>query len=122
MTVFDLAVEEVKEVQPGHVVVIKRRGTISEQPFTPPLPKGVVLVRADLLLARQRRRHLPGAQALGGRLADQVLRAIGHNWADTVFSFIPNTAEVAYYGLMSALRTAARRGQGGDPQGEPEGG
>jgi amidophosphoribosyltransferase len=35
-----------------------------------------------------------------------VIKAIDHDWANTVFSFIPNTAEVAYYGLMSALRTA----------------
>jgi amidophosphoribosyltransferase len=51
-----------------------------------------------------------------------VLKAIDNNWADTVFSFIPNTAEVAFYGLMSALRTAApRRGEGRDHDGEPRG-
>jgi len=110
MTVFDLAVEEVKEVQPGHVVVIKRRGSISEQPFTPALPKAscsferIYFSRGnDVDIYRER-------QALGGRLAEQVLRAIDRNWSDTVFSFIPNTAEVAYYGLMSALR-ALRRGE-----------
>jgi amidophosphoribosyltransferase len=110
MTVFDLAVEEVKEVQPGHVVVIKRRGSISEQPFTPVLPKAscsferIYFSRGnDVDIYRER-------QALGGRLAEQVLRAIDRNWSDTVFSFIPNTAEVAYYGLMSALRTL-RRGE-----------
>jgi len=110
MTVFDLAVEEVKEVQPGHVVVIKRRGSISEQPFTPALPKAscsferIYFSRGnDVDIYRER-------QALGGRLAEQVLRAIDRNWSDTVFSFIPNTAEVAYYGLMSALRTL-RRGE-----------
>jgi amidophosphoribosyltransferase len=47
-------------------------------------------------------------QALGGRLAGQVLKAVNHEWADTVFSFIPNTSEVAYYGLMSALRSLRR--------------
>jgi amidophosphoribosyltransferase len=110
MTVFDLAAREVREVQPGHAVVIKRRGAISEQPFTPALPKAscsferIYFSRGnDLDIYRER-------QALGGTLADQVLKAIDHNWADTVFSFIPNTAEVAYYGLMSALRTR-RRGE-----------
>jgi amidophosphoribosyltransferase len=47
-------------------------------------------------------------QALGGGLADQVIKSIGGDWANTVFSFIPNTAEVAYYGLMSALRARRR--------------
>ncbi len=47
-------------------------------------------------------------QALGGQLATQVLQAIKHEWGNTVFSFIPNTAETAFYGLMSALRTQRR--------------
>ncbi len=108
MTVFDLDLEQVKEVQPGHVVVIKRRGTLTENPFTAPLPRAscsferIYFSRGnDFDIYRER-------QALGGRLADQVIRSIGHDWANTVFSFIPNTAEVAYYGLMSALRTRRR--------------
>ncbi len=108
MTVFDLAVGDVKEVQPGHAVVIKRRGTISEQPFTAPLPRAscsferIYFSRGnDVDIYRER-------QALGGKLAAQVLKAIDNDWADTVLSFIPNTAEVAYYGLMSALRSIRR--------------
>jgi amidophosphoribosyltransferase len=108
MTVFDLAAGDVREVQPGHVVVIKRRGTVSEQSFTPALPRAscsferIYFSRGnDVDIYRER-------QALGGRLAPQVMKAIDNNWADTVFGFIPNTAEVAYYGLMSALRTARR--------------
>jgi amidophosphoribosyltransferase len=108
MTVFDLAVEEVKEVQPGHAVVIKRRGTVTESAFTAPLPRTscsferIYFSRGnDVDIYRER-------QALGGKLADQVIKSIGHDWANTVFGFIPNTAEVAYYGLMSALRTRRR--------------
>jgi amidophosphoribosyltransferase len=41
-------------------------------------------------------------------LANQVIKSINHDWGNTVFSFIPNTAEVAYYGLMSELRTRRR--------------
>jgi amidophosphoribosyltransferase len=110
MTVFDLAVGDVSEVKPGHAVVIKRRGTVSEQAFMPALPRAscsferIYFSRGnDVDIYRER-------QALGGRLAGQVLKAIDRNWADTVFGFIPNTAEVAYYGLMSALRTV-RRGE-----------
>ncbi len=108
MTVFDLAAEEVKEVQPGNVVVIKRRGTVTEAPFTAPMPRcscsfeRIYFSRGnDVEIYRER-------QALGGQLADQVIKAIDHDWANTVFSFIPNTAEVAYYGMMSALRTKRR--------------
>ncbi len=108
MTVFDLAAAEVKEVQPGHVVVIKRRGTITEQAFTPALPKAscsferIYFSRGnDVDIYRER-------QALGGGLAPQVMEAVGNDWANTVFGFVPNTAEVAYYGLMSSLRTTRR--------------
>jgi amidophosphoribosyltransferase len=108
MTVFDLSLEDVKEVKPGHVVVIKRRGAVTENAFTAPLPRSscsferIYFSRGnDVDIYRER-------QALGGVLADQVIKSIGHDWANTVFSFIPNTAEVAYYGLMSALRTRRR--------------
>ena len=108
MTVFDLAVEQVKEVDPGHVVVMKKNGAVSSKAFTAPLPRAscsferIYFSRGnDLDIYRER-------QALGGGLADQVIKSIGHDWAKTVFGFIPNTAEVAYYGLMSALRTKRR--------------
>jgi amidophosphoribosyltransferase len=108
MTVFDLAVEQVKEVTPGHVVVIKRRGTVAEQPFTAPLTRTscsferIYFSRGnDLDIYRER-------QALGGQLATPLLEAVKYEWGNTVFSFIPNTAETAFYGLMSALRTLRR--------------
>jgi amidophosphoribosyltransferase len=108
MTVFDLGVDDVKEVKPGHAVVIKRRGVVTENQFTAPLPRTscsferIYFSRGnDVDIYRER-------QALGGGLSDQVIKSIGHDWENTVFSFIPNTAEVAYYGLMSALRTKRR--------------
>ncbi len=108
MTVFDLAVEDVKEMSPGHVAVIKRNGTFSEAAFTAPLPRTscsferIYFSRGnDLDIYTERK-------ALGAKLCDQVLTSIGHDWTHSVFSFIPNTAEVAYYGLMSALRERRR--------------
>ena len=102
MTVFDLAAPDVKEVTPGHVVVIKAGGAVAEAPFTAPRPRSscsferIYFSRGnDLDIYRER-------QALGGRLADQVLKAIGHDWGNSVFSFIPNTAEVAYYEIGRA--------------------
>ncbi|MGC4071517.1 MAG: amidophosphoribosyltransferase [Nibricoccus sp.] len=108
MTVFDAAIEEVKEVAPGHVVVVKRNGTVKSSAFTAPLPRAscsferIYFSRGnDLDIYNDRK-------ALGGKLAEQVLKAVNHEWGNTVFSFIPNTAEVAYYGLMHALRERRR--------------
>jgi amidophosphoribosyltransferase len=107
-TVFDLGVEQVREVEPGHVMVIKKRGTLTSTRFTEPLPRAscsferIYFSRGNDLDIYQERK------ALGAGLADAVLRAVGHDWANTVFSFVPNTAETAYYGLMSALRVRRR--------------
>lgn len=108
MTVFDLDVDAVKEAPPGHVVVIKKRGTLASTPFTAPMPRAscsferIYFSRGnDLDIHRERK-------ALGANLAAQVLEAVDHDWANTVFGYIPNTAEVAYYGLMSALRERRR--------------
>lgn len=109
MTVFDLpTVDRVQEVPPGHVIVIKKRGTVTSTAFTPPLTRAscsferIYFSRGnDLDIYTERK-------ALGAGLADQVIKAIGHDWGKTVFGFVPNTAEVAYYGLMSALRERRR--------------
>jgi len=107
-TIFGLSVAQVREVPPGHVMVIKRDGRVSETQFTAPLPRAscsferIYFSRGnDLDIYRERK-------ALGGRLADQVVKAIGGDWGRTVFSFIPNTAEVAWFGLMHALREKRR--------------
>jgi amidophosphoribosyltransferase len=108
MTVFDLAAEEVKEVSPGHVVVIKRRGTVSSAPFAPALPlaacsfERIYFSRGnDPDIYRERK-------ALGAGLADQVVAAIGGDFENSVFGFIPNTSEAAYYGLVAELRKRRR--------------
>lgn len=107
-TAFDLQTDQVTEVEPGHVVVIKKRGTVTSSRFTAPLPRAscsferIYFSRGNDLDIYQERK------ALGANLADQVIKASGHDWANTVFSFVPNTAETAYYGLMSALRVKRR--------------
>ncbi|QYM77911.1 amidophosphoribosyltransferase [Horticoccus luteus] len=108
MTVFDLPLEDVKEVAPGHIVVIKRRGELTETPFTKALPRTSCSFERIYFSRGNDRDIYEERKALGAGLADQVIAAIDHDWGNTVFSFIPNTAEVAYYGLMSALRVRRR--------------
>jgi len=108
MTVFDLDAASVREVPPGHVVVIKKNGTLTSTAFTAPLTRAACSFERiyfsrgnDLDIYRERK-------ALGARLADQVMAAIDHDLQNSVVGFIPNTAEVAYYGLMEALRLRRR--------------
>jgi amidophosphoribosyltransferase len=108
MTVFDQSADQVREVEPGQVIVIKKDGRVSATTFREALPRTscsferIYFSRGnDVEIYRERK-------ALGAKLADQVLQAVGHDWAHSIFSFIPNTAETAYYGLLSELRERRR--------------
>jgi len=108
MTVFDLEAPQVRELAPGHVMVVKHDGELSQTQFAAPLPRAecsferIYFSRGNDIDIYEERK------ALGARLLPQVIAAIDHDWEHSVFGCIPNTAEVAYYGLMSALRERRR--------------
>ncbi|WP_404420662.1 amidophosphoribosyltransferase [Nibricoccus sp. IMCC34717] len=108
MTTFDIGLESVHEVPPGHVVVVKKRGTVTSSAFTAPLPRSSCSFERIYFSRGNDIDIYNDRKALGGILADQVLKAVNYDWANTVFSFIPNTAEVAYYGLLHSLREKRR--------------
>jgi amidophosphoribosyltransferase len=107
-TVFDLEPSQVSEVEPGTVVVIKKNGVVRVERVKTALPKTqctferIYFSRGnDADIYRERK-------ALGAGLADQILKSINNELEHSVFSFIPNTAEVAFFGLMSELRFRRR--------------
>lgn len=102
-TVFDLAVEEIRELQPGHSIVVKRNGgmTVStihpSEKITPCSFERIYFSRgSDRDIYRERKE-------LGRLLTDTILKNVGYDLDHTIFSFIPNTAEIAYYGMMQGL-------------------
>ena len=109
MTVFDKEIEDVKEIQPGHVVVVRANGDILETPYAenPSEKKGCSFERIyfsrgnDPDIYRERK-------ALGAMLVPQVLESVGQDFSKSVFSYVPNTAESAYYGFMEELRQVRR--------------
>ena len=107
-TVFGLQPAQVHEVEPGTAVVMKKRGEVRVERVKPALPKTqcsferIYFSRGnDADIYRERK-------ALGAGLADQILTSIGGDLENTILSFIPNTSEVAYFGLMSELRFRRR--------------
>lgn len=107
-TVFDLEAAQVSEVEPGCAIVMKKSGAVQVERITAELPKTqctferIYFSRGnDADIYRERK-------ALGAGLADQITASIGGDLENSVFSFIPNTAEVAYFGLMSELRFRRR--------------
>ncbi|MGI8602701.1 MAG: amidophosphoribosyltransferase [Verrucomicrobiales bacterium] len=109
MTVFGAAQEDVHELARGTVLFVKADGRIhceqfaSQRPATPCSFERIYFSRGnDPAIYRERK-------ALGAHLVPQIIEAIGDDFDRSVVSFIPNTAEVAYQGLMDELRRHRRR-------------
>lgn len=102
-TSFNLAAGSVKELKPGHVLIIKKDGRIEEVPFTEIKEKRscsferIYFSRGtDTDIYKERKR-------LGKLLTPAILKSINHDLENTVFSYIPNTASVAYKGLIEEI-------------------
>ena len=103
-TVFDIPCENIVELNPGHALVVRRNGDCSVSHVFE--PKGdfncsferIYFSRgSDRDIYRERKK-------LGENLVPSILKAIDGDVENTVFSFIPNTAEVAFYGLVEGFR------------------
>ena len=102
-TAFNLKVENIKELKPGYALIIKKNGTVTEELINKPLPpkkcsfERIYFSRgSDSSIYNERK-------ALGRLIVDKVLKAIDNDFDNSVFSFIPNTAEVSFYGLIKGL-------------------
>ncbi len=109
MTVFEAEQDEVKALAPGTVMTIKNSGEHQSERFAEKVdPKPCSFEKIyfsrgnDPQIYKERK-------AMGAALVDQVVQSIGHDFDKSVFSFVPNTAETAYYGLMDGLRLYRRK-------------
>jgi amidophosphoribosyltransferase len=102
-TVMNVSVDEVKELQPGSAFIIKRNGKVSEEMVRIPHEKKscsferIYFSRgSDMDIYRERKK-------LGELLTPAILQAIDYDLENTVFSYIPNTAESAFYGMIKGV-------------------
>ncbi len=109
MTVFEAEQDEVKALDPGTVMTIKNSGEHQSERFAEKVdPKPCSFEKIyfsrgnDPQIYKERK-------AMGAALVDQVVQSIGYDFDKSVFSFVPNTAETAYYGLMDGLRLYRRK-------------
>jgi amidophosphoribosyltransferase len=101
-TVFNVPFEKVEELLPGNALIIKKNGTITEEEIiTPTVKKACSFERiyfsrgSDAEIYRERKE-------LGKLILPAVLDAIENDTDNTVFSYIPNTAETSFYGMVEA--------------------
>lgn len=102
-TAFNIPVEKVQELKPGHALIIKRDGDVSQQLVRAPLPKKpcsferIYFSRgSDVDIYKERK-------ALGKLVVPRILDEIEYDTKNTVFSYIPNTAETSFFGMMKGV-------------------
>ncbi|MFZ9388142.1 MAG: amidophosphoribosyltransferase [Chitinophagaceae bacterium] len=108
-TTFNVGENEVKELMPGQALIVDAEGGIEiAQVLEPRERKACSFERiyfsrgSDEKIYRER-------IALGYNLSEQVLNAIDHDLKNTIFSFIPNTAETAFYGMLKGMEDYLNR-------------
>ncbi len=105
-TAFNLKEEDIQELKPGHALIIEKKGQVKEIEINAPRElkqcsfERIYFSRgSDADIYKERK-------ALGRLIVKNVLDSIGHDYDNSVFSFIPNTAEVSFYGLIKGLEEA----------------
>ncbi len=102
-TAFKVRLKNVKELKPGHVLAIKKNGRVTEQQYTKPgKRRSCSFERIYFSRGTDKEIYLE-RKKLGQALTKQVVQAIDHDFQQTVFSFVPNTAETAFLGLMEGV-------------------
>jgi amidophosphoribosyltransferase len=110
-TAFNIPMDEIKEIRPGHALIVKKNGKITEDMFSEPAEKKACSFEriyfsrgSDASIYRERKQ-------LGRLLCEQILNYVDHDVKNTVFSYIPNTAEVAFYGMVEGVHKYIKKYQ-----------
>ena len=102
-TAFNIQVEDVNELTPGHALIIKKDGSVKETLINEPNePRKCSFERIYFSRGSDKDIYTE-RKALGKLIVPPVLETIHHDLDNTVFSFIPNTAEISFYGLIKGL-------------------
>lgn len=102
-TVMNVSAEQVCELLPGQAILINRAGVPRLEQILEPLTFSPCSFERIYFSRGSDQDIYQERKALGAHLTEQILKAVDYNLDDTVVSFIPNTAEVAYYGMVEGL-------------------
>ncbi len=103
-TALNVRHDEVREIPAGAALIVKRDGRVGIEQCLDPAPRCAPCSFERIYFSRGTDRDIYlERKALGRYLRDQVLEAIDYDFENTVFSYIPNTAETAFGGLMEEL-------------------
>ena len=99
-TAFNVLQDKVKEIDRGHALIVKKDGKVSIKEVLKPLPRKACSFER-IYFSRGNDKDIYNERLnLGRQIFNKVLRAIDKDLKNTVFSYIPNTAEVSYFGMV----------------------
>jgi amidophosphoribosyltransferase len=102
-TGFNVPIDSIKELGPGNALIIKKNGSISEVNVITPIEKKSCTFERIYFSRGNDRDIYKERKKLGSLLSDKVLQSINHDIENTVFSYIPNTAATAFYGMIDGV-------------------
>ncbi len=102
-TAFDVSFKDVKELKRGHALIIKKNGELAEVPCKDPIERKACSFERIYFSRGTDREIYFERKKLGELLAPEILKEVKYDFKNTVYSYIPNTAEVAFYGLVEEL-------------------
>lgn len=101
-TAFNVPFEEIREINPGNALIIKKSGKVYQEEIIPALPKKACSFERIYFSRGSDAKIYEERKTLGKLVLPDVLKAIDNDTDNTVFSYIPNTAETSFFGLSEA--------------------
>jgi len=105
-TAFNVPAESIKEIERGHALVVKKDGSYAMVSVKPQLERKACSFERIYFSRGNDQDIYQERMNLGKRLCPTILKTINNDLKNTVFSFIPNTAEVSFYGMMKGMNDA----------------
>jgi amidophosphoribosyltransferase len=102
-TGFNIPIREIKELGAGNALIIKKNGHIEEVNIKPALERKSCSFERIYFSRGNDRDIYKERKMLGYLLADIIMKQVGNDFKNTVFSYIPNTAAVAFYGMVDGV-------------------
>ncbi len=102
-TAFDVPIESIKELDPGHALIIRKDGTASVKQVRAPLERKACSFERIYFSRGNDADIYKERKNLGRKVVPKILEAVDYDLKNTVFSYIPNTAETSYYGMIKEV-------------------
>jgi amidophosphoribosyltransferase len=102
-TAFNVEYDQIHEVAPGHALIINKQGDYGQYPFIPQLEKKSCSFERIYFSRGTDPDIYNERKQLGRLLLPQIFEKIDHDLVNTVFSFIPNTAETSFLGMIAGM-------------------